>query len=293
MATKDLIGTLLVGSGIISVKTLERTLELQQGSGQRLGKLLRDMRIVTEQEVTEALARQFNLRIVRAFADQMFPEELLGLVPVHMALEKMIFPLKQSGRDLALAILDPLDSETLEFLSLKIGMKIHPVLATSEELTVAIRKHYLKVDKIEKDRPTILIIDDSQLTSQVLDIALRKEGFEVLVAGDGIEGLKLAISRHPDLIVCDLFMPHMDGYSFMRALRKHARMAAIPVILMTGKDSTEEEYKALQAGFFDFIGKPSAPVRIIARIKRTFILNGNTELISLIEKHKDMSSISR
>jgi len=87
--------------------------------------------------------------------------------------------------------------------------------------------------------------------------------------------LKLAISHHPDLIVCDLFMPRMDGYAFMLSLKKHADMAAIPVILMTAKDSTEEEYKALKAGFFDFIGKPAMPVRVITRIKRTFALTGS------------------
>jgi CheY-like chemotaxis protein len=275
MATKDQIGNLLVGAGIITVKTLERALALQRGNGKSVGNLLRDMGIVTEQEVIEALARQSNLRIVRNFADQPFPKELLDLVPVHMALEKMIFPLKHHDRELALATLDPFDSETFVLLSRKIDMKIYLALATSEDITAAIRKHYLKVEKVEKGRPKILVIDDSQLTSQVLDIALRKEGYEVLVAGDGIEGLKLAISHHPDLIVCDLFMPRMDGYAFMLSLKKHADMAAIPVILMTAKDSTEEEYKALKAGFFDFIGKPAMPVRVITRIKRTFALTGS------------------
>jgi CheY-like chemotaxis protein len=287
MATKDQIGNLLVGAGIISVKTLERALELQRGSGKRLGKLLRDMGIVTELEVIEALARQCNLKIVRNFADQPFPKELLDLVPAHMALEKMIFPLKHRDRLLALATLDPFDSETFALLSRKIDMEIYLILATSEDITAAIRKHYLNVEKVEKGRPTILIIDDSQLTSQVLDIALRKEGYEVQVAGDGIEGLKLAISHHPDLIVCDLFMPRMDGYAFMLALKKHADMAAIPVILMTAKASTEEEYKALKAGFIDFIGKPAMPVRVIARIKRTFALAGNTQVTAINEQHKD------
>ena len=92
MATKNQIGNLLVGAGIISVKTLERALELQRGSGKRLGKLLRDMGIVTEQEVIEALARQRDLRIVRNFADQPFSKELLDLVPSQMALRKLFSP---------------------------------------------------------------------------------------------------------------------------------------------------------------------------------------------------------
>jgi CheY-like chemotaxis protein len=277
MATKHQIGNLLVEAGIISVKTLERALELQRGSGKRLGKLLRDMGIVTDQEVIEALARQCNLRIVRNFADQPFSQELLDLVPAQMALEKMIFPLKHHDRVLALATLDPFDSETFADLTRRTDMKIYIALATSEDITAAIRKHYLKGKKIENGRQSILIIDDSRVTAQVLDIALRKEGYEVLVAGDGIEGLKLAISHHPDLILCDLLMPRMDGYAFMLALKAHADMAAIPVILMTAKASLEEEHKALKAGFIDFIGKPAMPTRVIARIKRTFAMTGNTQ----------------
>jgi CheY-like chemotaxis protein len=126
-----------------------------------------------------------------------------------------------------------------------------------------------------KGAKQILLIDDSQVTIQVLDTALRKEGYEVLVAGDGVEGLKLAISHHPDLIVCDLFMPRMDGYALMLALKSHADMADIPVILLTVKALVEEEHKALKAGFIDFIGKPVMPVRVVARINRTFVVMEN------------------
>ena len=75
-------------AGIISVKTLERALKIQKGSGKRLGALLRDMGIVTEEEVAEALASQFNLKTVRNFADHPFPKDLLDLVPAQMALDK-------------------------------------------------------------------------------------------------------------------------------------------------------------------------------------------------------------
>ncbi len=275
MAMGYKIGSLLVEAGIISVKTLERALELQKGSGKRLGRLLRDMGIVTEQEVLEALSRQCDLRIVRNFAGQPFPKELLDLVPADMSLEKMVFPLKYHEKVLALATLDPFDRETFDEISRKTGMKIYVALATRDDIMAAIKKHYLNVEKIERGRKRILLIDDSKVTTQVLDIALKKEGFEVLIAGEGIEGLKLAITHHPDLIVCDLFMPRMDGYAFMLALKTHAEIATIPVILMTAKASMEEEHKALKAGFVDFIGKPALPMRVIDRISRTFVVLEN------------------
>ena len=70
-------------------------------------------------------------------------------------------------------------------------------------------------------------------------------------------------------------MPRMDGYNFMHAIKAHPEMADIPVILVTSKASVEEEYRALKAGFIDFIGKPIMPVRVTARIERAlaFVIN--------------------
>ena len=76
----------------------------------------------------------------------------------------------------------------------------------------------------------------------------------------------------------------------MLALKTHADMAAIPVILMTAKASMEEEHKALKAGFVDFIGKPAMPVRVIERIKRTFVLMENAQQTHL---HDSPSAMMR
>jgi DNA-binding NtrC family response regulator len=65
-----------------------------------------------------------------------------------------------------------------------------------------------------------------------------------------------------------LFLPRMDGYNFMLAMKEHHEIAGIPVILVTSKASMEEEDQALKAGFIDFIGKPILPVRVIARVQR-------------------------
>jgi len=267
METRKQIGNLLVEAGIISVKTLERALEIQKGSGKRLGALLREMGIVTEEEVVEALASQCKLKTVRNFADYPFPKELLDLVTEQMALEKMIFPLKHHDGTLAIAILDPFDHETFAQLAQRTGMRIYLALSTREEIIAAIEKHYLKGEKVKDFKRKILLLDDSPVFTQVLETALEKEGYEVLVAGDGIEGLKLTISSHPDLILCDLFMPRMDGYNFLHAIKTHPETAEIPVILVTSKASVEEEDRALHAGFIDFIGKPVMPVKVIARIQ--------------------------
>ncbi len=272
MALKSQIGDLLVKAGIISVKTLERALEMQKGSDKRLGALLKEMGIVTEEEVIEALARQCSLRTARNFDDHNYPKELLDLVPAQLALEKLIFPLKHHDGMLAVATLDPFDHDTFDHLAKETGMQIHLALATRDDIFAAIRKHYLKGKLVKESRQKVLLLDPSPVVTSFLKGELEKEGYEVIVAYDGIDGLKLAFSRHPDIVVCDLMMPRMDGYHFMHALKAHPEMAGIPIILMSAKASTDEEHRALRAGFVEFISKPAMPIRVLAKIQKAFAL---------------------
>ena len=275
MATRMQIGNLLVEAGIISFRTLERSLEVQKGSGKRLGTLLREMGIVTEEEVLHALAKQCNLRIVRNFAPQHFARELLDLLPARLALEKLIFPLKVYQNVLAVATLDPFDQDTFEHLARQTGMRIHPVLATRDDIMAAIRKHYPVGRWAVGGRQHILLIDSSPMVAKFLQPPLEREGYEVSVCLDGIDGLKLAYSCRPDLIICDLMMPRMDGYMFMHALKTHPSTNNIPVVLMSSKSSTEEDHRARKAGFCDIILKPAMPVRVLASVKKALAMADN------------------
>jgi len=274
MGSRMQIGNLLVDAGIISVKTLQRALTMQKGSGKRLGVLLRGLGIVTEEEVVESLAKQCNLRIVRDFAGHAFAKELLDLVPSQMALEKLIFPLKRHEGILAVAIIDPFDNASVNFLAEKTGLKIYPVLATRDDISSAIKKHYLNGKWEKSSGQKILLIDPSRLITKMYESALANEGYEVMVAPDGLDGLKVAYLNLPDLILCDQMMPRMDCRNFMHALRAHPETSHIPIILMSSKLSAEEEQRALDAGFIDFIGKPATPMHLLGRVKKIFSLLG-------------------
>jgi CheY-like chemotaxis protein len=264
------IGDLLVEAGIITVKTLERALAMQKGSGKRLGALLKEMGIVTEEEVIEALARQCNLKTVSNFAQRPYSRELLDLIPRQTAMEKLIFPLKRYHRILSVAILDPFDSDTIGALLGKTGMRIYPVLATRDDICAAIRKHYGKGNLESNGGQKVLLVDPSAVIARIYESALAREGYEVLLATDGIAGLKVAFARHPDLVLCDRMVQRMDSYNFMHALRAHPETATIPAVLMASKPSSEEEKTALEAGFTDFIGKPATPMHLVGRIRKLF-----------------------
>ena len=123
----------------------------------------------------------------------------------------------------------------------------------------------------------ILVVDDSLAIATIIQTALQKEGFEVIVAQDGVEGLKMAITHVPDLIISDTVMPRMDGYSLKNALSGNPSTAAIPIILLTSKASGEDEQKALESGFLDFIPKPVQPIRVVSRVKRALELTKRTQ----------------
>jgi CheY-like chemotaxis protein len=269
MSMKKHVGDLLVEAGIITVKTLERALERQKGSGRRLGVVLEEMGVITGEELVNALASQSEIKTIKNISAYAYPQELLDLVPEDFAIHNQIFPLKQKEGMLAIAITDPLDNNSFDFLAKKTGMKIIPVLASSEDVMAAIKKYYLKGEE-RGSKLKILVVDDSLSIATIIEVALVKEGYEVVIGHDGIEGLKLALIHKPDLIICDAVMPRMDGYAFMRALKANPEAADIPMILLTSKASPEEENTALNSGFMDFIAKPVMPIRVVSRVKRAF-----------------------
>src|ERR1039457_970364 len=270
MMTNKKLGDLLVEADIITVKTLERALARQQKDGKRLGAVMEKMGVITDEELVEALAKQFNLKIVKGFADAVFSESLLSLIPVDLAVQKPVLPIKELNEFLAVAVSDPFDTQTIDFLSQKTGRKIVTALATRMEISNAINKHYLHAAAPSENNKRILIVEESQPIARLVQAALEKEGYEVCIAHDGLEGLKLALMNKPNLIICDSTLPRMDGYTLLNNLRANPAIAGIKVILLSSKATAEEEQKALTNGFFDFISKPVQTIRVITRVKRAF-----------------------
>lgn len=259
------LGDILVEADIISNKTLERALERQKSDKKRLGVVLEDMGVITEEELVDALSKQFNFKTIKNFVRHTYSQELLDMLPSDFAMKKLVFPLKQKDAMLAVAITDPFDLETMEMLNRITGLQVVPVLASRKEILNAISVHYLKSSS--EGGEAILVAEDSLPIATLIQAALVKEGYKVLLALDGLEALKIAISERPKLIITDSVMPRMDGYGLLRAIRANPMTSGIPVIMLTSKASTEDEQKALEFGFSDFIPKPVQPLRVVSRVK--------------------------
>lgn len=261
------LGDILVEAEIISSKTLERSLARQKTVKKRLGAILEEMGVITEEELVDALSVQFNFKTIRDIVNRTYAQELLEMLPSDFAMKKMVFPLRQKDGMLAVAITDPFDLETMEMLSRITGLQIVPVLATRKEILDAISVHYLKSNS--EGGEAILVVEDSTPIATLIQISLVKEGYKVLLASDGLEALKIAIAERPKLIVTDSEMPRMDGYGLLRALKANPMTSEIPIIMLTSKASTEDEQRALEFGFNDFIPKPVQPIRVVSRVRHT------------------------
>ncbi len=110
----------------------------------------------------------------------------------------------------------------------------------------------------------ILVIDDEERLRTMIKAYLVQEGFSVVTAGDGQEGLFVMRAEKPDLIILDLMMPKMDGYTFLRALNKERDT---PVIILTAKPDETEKVLGLELGADDYVTKPFSLRELTARIR--------------------------
>jgi two-component system, sensor histidine kinase and response regulator len=113
----------------------------------------------------------------------------------------------------------------------------------------------------------ILVVDDDESVHRFLIDTLKFAGYDTLSALDGVVGLKLAEEHLPDLIIADIYMPHMDGYAMMEALRSHPHTNTIPVILLTAAKEQTKIRLGMTRGADDYIPKPVSPADILASVK--------------------------
>ena len=112
---------------------------------------------------------------------------------------------------------------------------------------------------------SILLIEDSRDYAATLRANLEREGYDVSVAADGVQGLELARRTQPDLIILDLMLPAMNGFTVLQRLRVEGREA--PVLIMTALGTEEEKLRGFGLGADDYVVKPCGLLEILARVK--------------------------
>ncbi|GAA5522701.1 phosphate regulon transcriptional regulatory protein PhoB [Fodinibius salicampi] len=116
-------------------------------------------------------------------------------------------------------------------------------------------------------KKNILVVDDEKDLLDLIEYNLKKEGFDVLKAEDGQEGIEVARKHQPDLILLDIMMPKMDGLEVVERIRDDRQLKRIPVIFLTARGDEKTEIEGLDKGGDDYITKPISTTKLISRIK--------------------------
>jgi two-component system response regulator MprA len=137
----------------------------------------------------------------------------------------------------------------------------------------------------------ILVVDDEQAVREALDRALRLEGYEVDLAGDGSEALAMIAKRPPDAVVLDLMMPQINGLEVCRRLR--AAGDRTPVLILTARDGVSDRVTGLDAGADDYVVKPFALEELLARLRalvRRSLPGSDNQMLRFADLTLDRSS---
>jgi two-component system OmpR family response regulator len=111
----------------------------------------------------------------------------------------------------------------------------------------------------------LLVVEDEPNIRELLATSLRFAGFEVLTAANGAEAVKLATTESPDLVVLDVMLPDVDGFTVTRKIRETGRH--VPIVFVPARDSTDDKIKGLTVGGDDYVTKPFSLDEVVARIR--------------------------
>jgi phosphate regulon transcriptional regulator PhoB len=114
---------------------------------------------------------------------------------------------------------------------------------------------------------TILVVDDEREIRELLRYNLERQGYQVLTAQDGEEGLKRIFATHPDLVLLDLLLPGLNGLEVLRELRQEPSTRDLPVLLLTARGTEMDKLLGFERGADDYVTKPFSPREVIARVE--------------------------
>ncbi len=144
-------------------------------------------------------------------------------------------------------------------------------------------------------RRSVLIIDDSITTRKQIKTVLADAGlFDMFYeASNGVTGFKEMVSIHPDIVICDLFMPESDGYKFLKLKKSHQDLDTIPVLVVADKKGLNNKFHILEEGAQDYVTKPFTPIELVASVKSNLKIKIlQDELIAAQKKLKVLETLS-
>jgi two-component system alkaline phosphatase synthesis response regulator PhoP len=116
----------------------------------------------------------------------------------------------------------------------------------------------------------ILVVDDEPHIVRLVEVNLQRAGYDVVKAMDGVEALEQVKAEKPDMVVLDVMMPRMDGFTVLKHLKADPETQEIPVIMLTAKAQDADIFKGWQSGVDSYLTKPFNPMELLTFVKRIF-----------------------
>ena len=135
---------------------------------------------------------------------------------------------------------------------------------------------------MKMSKPKLLVVEDDDDILKLLSYHLRSGGFDVLTSQNGMEGLEMARSHLPDLVLLDLMLPGLDGFEVCKELKRDQKTTPIPVIMLTARGDEVDRIVGLELGADDYVVKPFSPREIVLRVRavlRRFTSDSSSETV--------------
>lgn len=133
---------------------------------------------------------------------------------------------------------------------------------------------------------TILIVDDEEDIRELVAMNLHREGYDTLEAADGLQAIKEAKDKTPDLVLLDLMLPEKDGYGVFKDLKEDSRTQHIPIVMLTARGKLDERIIGLSLGADDYVSKPFSPKELMLRVKNVLKRSHNHPAGIVVEAGK-------
>ena len=113
----------------------------------------------------------------------------------------------------------------------------------------------------------VLLVEDDPVILRLLEVNFELEGYEVLSAHDGAEGIEMARTERPDIVISDIMMPNVSGIELVEALKGDGDTSGIPIILLSAKAQSADVKAGMEAGADDYVTKPFEPLELVDRVQ--------------------------
>lgn len=113
----------------------------------------------------------------------------------------------------------------------------------------------------------VLVVEDDPAARRLISFALEQDGYEVLTASNGLEGLTKAQTERPEILVLDVMLPGLDGFEVCRRLRADTETSGVLVLMLSAKAQESDKATGLKMGADDYLAKPADPLEVAARVK--------------------------